>query len=443
MESLRYGIEGKGLHGVQLDDARVRSGNQLKRWRTEPLCIPVRNRAANMEFVEPMLPDIMRKLDVSDKSSENLGYFTNDGTSKPFVSTSTNTLTSFMEFGTRFSTSATKADNQNLVLTSFMDENLPARKDGNTHQFDVENSILCSLEHSVSAKRARTSNSLSLIPVCQVLDCNKDLSSSKDYHKRHKVCDLHSKSSVVIVDGIQQRFCQQCSRFHLLREFDEGKRSCRKRLTGHNERRRKPQLDTHLGSSYFATDLSGTPLLFPKFLQVGFFGSEPMNHKYGPSLSNSLLHTSSPFSVQEVSVESNSSSALSLLSSQSQNLSSNSADVAANHPLIFLDNQHSTLHINHNSAESFGQSKLKNLTSSVFKPSAGVDQEYFPKLLDAGASIGLDIRQDILLRESKAPEGANTVDLLQLSFHLQRVEHQRYSTQVNLETGHFRHTATT
>ncbi|XP_075522209.1 squamosa promoter-binding-like protein 6 [Primulina tabacum] len=426
MESLSYGIEGKGLHVLQLDDARVRSGNQLKRWRTE-----------SMEFVEPILPDIMRKLDLSRESSENLGYFTNDGMA------TTNTLTSFVEFGTRFSTSATKADNQNLVLTSFMDYNLAAQKDGNTYQFDGENSILCSLENSVSAKRARTSNSPSLVPVCQVLDCNKDLSSSKDYHKRHKVCDLHSKSSVVIVDGIQQRFCQQCSRFHLLREFDEDKRSCRKRLAGHNERRRKPQLDTRLGSSYFATDLSRTPFLFPKFLQVGLFGSEPMNRKFGPSLSNSLLHKNAPFSVQEVSGESNSSSALSLLSSQSQNLSTNSADVTVNRPIIFLDNQHSTLLINRNSFESFSNSTLKNFTSSVFKSSNGVDQENFHVVLDASASIGLDIQQDVLSQESKALEGANTVDLLQLSFHLQRVEHQRYSTQVNFEKGHFLHTAAT
>ena len=33
-------------------------------------------------------------------------------------------------------------------------------------------------------------------------------------------------------------------RFHLLVDFDDGKRSCRKRLAGHNERRRKPQLGT-------------------------------------------------------------------------------------------------------------------------------------------------------------------------------------------------------
>jgi hypothetical protein len=32
-------------------------------------------------------------------------------------------------------------------------------------------------------------------------------------------------------------------RFHLLSEFDEGKRSCRRRLDGHNRRRRKTQPD--------------------------------------------------------------------------------------------------------------------------------------------------------------------------------------------------------
>lgn len=60
-------------------------------------------------------------------------------------------------------------------------------------------------------------------------------------HKRHKVCKVHSKTAVVIVNGIEQRFRRQCSRFHLLCEVDDGKRSCRKRLAGHNERRRKPQ----------------------------------------------------------------------------------------------------------------------------------------------------------------------------------------------------------
>ncbi|XP_078432302.1 squamosa promoter-binding-like protein 17 isoform X2 [Wolffia australiana] len=79
-------------------------------------------------------------------------------------------------------------------------------------------------------------------PRCQVEGCAVDLTGSKAYYCRHKVCGIHSKSPKVMVAGLEQRFCQQCSRFHVLREFDQGKRSCRRRLAGHNERRRKPML---------------------------------------------------------------------------------------------------------------------------------------------------------------------------------------------------------
>nr|GMD65110.1 squamosa promoter-binding-like protein 8 [Ipomoea batatas] len=53
-------------------------------------------------------------------------------------------------------------------------------------------------------------------PRCQAEGCNADLTHAKHYHRRHKV-------------------------FHLLTEFDNGKRSCRKRLADHNRRRRKNQ----------------------------------------------------------------------------------------------------------------------------------------------------------------------------------------------------------
>ncbi|KAM6587445.1 hypothetical protein CsatA_010050 [Cannabis sativa] len=78
-------------------------------------------------------------------------------------------------------------------------------------------------------------------PRCQAEGCNADLSHAKHYHRRHKVCEFHSKASTVIAAGLTQRFCQQCSRFHILSEFDNGKRSCRKRLADHNRRRRKTQ----------------------------------------------------------------------------------------------------------------------------------------------------------------------------------------------------------
>eukprot|EP00897_Mesotaenium_endlicherianum_P007163 jgi/Mesen1/6475/ME000330S05498 len=77
------------------------------------------------------------------------------------------------------------------------------------------------------------------IPRCQVEGCGVDLRGEKEYHQRHKVCPPHSKSSVVRVKGVIQRFCQQCSRFHQLREFDGDRRSCRVQLEGHNRRRRQ------------------------------------------------------------------------------------------------------------------------------------------------------------------------------------------------------------
>ncbi|WMV11220.1 hypothetical protein MTR67_004605 [Solanum verrucosum] len=76
-------------------------------------------------------------------------------------------------------------------------------------------------------------------PKCQAEGCNADLTHAKHYHRRHKVCEFHSKAATVIAAGLTQRFCQQCSRFHVLSEFDNGKRSCRKRLADHNRRRRK------------------------------------------------------------------------------------------------------------------------------------------------------------------------------------------------------------
>ncbi|XP_021740627.1 squamosa promoter-binding protein 1-like [Chenopodium quinoa] len=108
------------------------------------------------------------------------------------------------------------------------------------------------------------------IVYCQADNCTADLTEAKRYHRRHKVCEFHAKAPVVIVKTSHQRFCQQCSkcvttflllhtqkyfytisvrvskflaRFHDLSEFDDTKRSCRMRLAGHNERRRKNSYD--------------------------------------------------------------------------------------------------------------------------------------------------------------------------------------------------------
>ncbi|XP_047324647.1 squamosa promoter-binding-like protein 13A isoform X2 [Impatiens glandulifera] len=93
----------------------------------------------------------------------------------------------------------------------------------------------------ISKKAKAPAAVINQIVQCLVDGCNSDLSQCREYHRRHKVCELHSKTARVSIGGREQRFCQQCSRFHSLEEFDEGKRSCRKRLDGHNRRRRKSQ----------------------------------------------------------------------------------------------------------------------------------------------------------------------------------------------------------
>ncbi|TMW90167.1 hypothetical protein EJD97_016122 [Solanum chilense] len=108
-----------------------------------------------------------------------------------------------------------------------------------------------SVEEDSKRKRVLTLSGRKLVgegsahPSCQVDQCTADMADAKPYHRRHKVCEFHSKSPIVLISGLQKRFCQQCSRFHLLAEFDDAKRSCRRRLAGHNERRRKITYDSH------------------------------------------------------------------------------------------------------------------------------------------------------------------------------------------------------
>ncbi|KAK9097394.1 hypothetical protein Sjap_022891 [Stephania japonica] len=53
------------------------------------------------------------------------------------------------------------------------------------------------------------------IPRCQAEGCKIDLTNAKHYHRRHKVCEFHSKATKVVAAGLDQRFCQQCSRYQL------------------------------------------------------------------------------------------------------------------------------------------------------------------------------------------------------------------------------------
>ncbi|PON43215.1 SBP-box transcription factor [Parasponia andersonii] len=112
-----------------------------------------------------------------------------------------------------------------------------------------------------SGKKTKLVGNTSNRAICQVEDCGADLSAAKDYHRRHKVCEMHSKAGMALVGNVMQRFCQQCSRFHALQEFDEGKRSCRRRLAGHNKRRRKTNPETVVNGTSLTEDQTSGYLL--------------------------------------------------------------------------------------------------------------------------------------------------------------------------------------
>ncbi|KAH8971507.1 hypothetical protein BDL97_02G146700 [Sphagnum fallax] len=74
---------------------------------------------------------------------------------------------------------------------------------------------------------------------CQVPSCAADLASLKGYHQRHRVCLRCANASSVKLHQHLHRYCQQCGRFHVLSDFDDEKRSCRRKLERHNNRRRR------------------------------------------------------------------------------------------------------------------------------------------------------------------------------------------------------------
>ncbi|GAA0152189.1 hypothetical protein LIER_10730 [Lithospermum erythrorhizon] len=119
-----------------------------------------------------------------------------------------------------------------------------------------------------SGKKAKIGGVTSSRAVCQVDGCKIDLSKAKDYHRRHKVCETHSKASEALVGNVMQRFCQQCSRFHALQEFDEGKRSCRRQLAGHNKRRRKTQPDSASNNMNSVNDNHASGYLLMSLLKI-------------------------------------------------------------------------------------------------------------------------------------------------------------------------------
>ncbi|RWW32401.1 hypothetical protein BHE74_00022361 [Ensete ventricosum] len=72
---------------------------------------------------------------------------------------------------------------------------------------------------SALVKKARMSYQSAQSTCCQVEGCNIDLNGAKEYHRKHRVCETHSKYPKVVVAGQERRFCQQCSRLLDVKQF--------------------------------------------------------------------------------------------------------------------------------------------------------------------------------------------------------------------------------
>ncbi|KAE8690951.1 putative Protein CRABS CLAW [Hibiscus syriacus] len=419
----------------------------------------------SMDFMDFGIADTNKKPFYGNASMGIFGAeFGNDSTANlvsPSCMVSTSSYFGEEESGSKRCSSLIDSNSQDSSLIDLKLGRLADYSDAHDGKFSKETSVV---SPAFVPKKARVTSSISHTPCCQVYGCNKDLSSSKDYHKRHKVCEAHSKTAKVIVNGIEQRF-------HLLAEFDDGKRSCRKRLAGHNERRRKLHFNTFSGKShklmhsyqgakFLGTSISkGTPFIIPNVFQVDIF--HPERHSYANQcqkvkseekpmfnshsaipIANGQLQPSSFFhvhgsgrqhvpgtfslateafdapsvasTVEEFSGVSRSDCALSLLSAQSQDLSSHATGIQMTRPLI---DQASNAH------RSSKKSAVNTFYSCGMNP-MGVSHASSVAVSDAGHTANFDrqVQNSDLFSTSYclSPKNETTVDLLQLSTHLQR-----------------------
>ncbi|KAE9617852.1 putative transcription factor SBP family [Lupinus albus] len=91
-----------------------------------------------------------------------------------------------------------------------VDPHLMCLKLGKRNYFDTSGAAL-----KGGGGGVKTVSLAATVPRCQVEGCHVALLNAKDYHRRHKVCEMHSKAPKVVVLGLVQRFCQQCSRFFM------------------------------------------------------------------------------------------------------------------------------------------------------------------------------------------------------------------------------------
>ncbi|KAK3440967.1 hypothetical protein EUGRSUZ_B01228 [Eucalyptus grandis] len=137
-----------------------------------------------------------------------------------------------------------------LVCSNFLAGRVPCacpELDAKMAEAEEEEAAAEGLHTKKRARAPRRAGTGQGIARCQVPSCKADIQELKGYHRRHRVCLRCANASAVLLEGDRKRYCQQCGKFHFLSDFDEGKRSCRRKLERHNNRRRRKPADSGSG----------------------------------------------------------------------------------------------------------------------------------------------------------------------------------------------------
>lgn len=216
MESWSYFSAGKGFvteESVSVNNGMGRVKNGVMGWELKTqssygMCLS-QEGSESQGFHELGSPNLMRKPIFCDQMRDGFTSNKHGGAASIFGSFSGEDKSSSKLSSSVVDSVSRDSSLIDLKLGRFPDHHV----DGTIFKSPKSLSSSTSAESIVPAKRLRAGSVNSHKPFCQVQGCGKDLTSCKDYHKRHKVCEVHSKTAKVIVNGIEQRFCQQCSRY--------------------------------------------------------------------------------------------------------------------------------------------------------------------------------------------------------------------------------------
>ncbi|OMO72054.1 hypothetical protein COLO4_27847 [Corchorus olitorius] len=259
------------------------------------------------------------------------------------------------ESGSKHSSSLMESNSQESSLIDLKLGRLADYRDAHDGKFLKETSVVSSVRPALMAKKPRSSYTHT--PCCQVYGCNKDLSSSKDYHKRHKVCEVHSKTA----------------KFQLVKS------------------ERKP-----ICSPQSAIPITNGQLGAKSFFHMHGSGKQCVPGTFS-SATEGFNAPNAASTVKDSSGVSRSGCALSLLSAQSQDLSSHATGIQMTRPMV---NQAGRVY--HSFEKSAGVSSLEkaNGVYTCEMNPMGVVQAGTIMVSDAGYSSNFEVQADGYFQDS-------------------------------------------